>query len=154
MGKGLDGRSSFFRRNSLRAVSDFVRALGADVGARSHSSVCGGADCVLVACTDCAQWRCLHPAVSPHIRATSILDTLTYLFTYLITHLLTYLLTRLLTPWSRLLFETLTGSQLVMKFPAFYGTRRFITSFTSARHLYLSRASSIQSIPPLPKDPS
>ena len=31
-------------------------------------------------------------------------------------------------------------------FPAFYGTRRFITAFTSARHLSLSRASSIQSI--------
>jgi hypothetical protein len=42
------------------------------------------------------------------------------------------------------------------KFSAFYGTRRFITSFTSARHLSLSRASSIQSIPPilLPEDPS
>jgi len=32
----------------------------------------------------------------------------------------------------------------------FYGTRMFITAFTSARHLYLSRASSIQSIPPQP----
>jgi len=28
--------------------------------------------------------------------------------------------------------------QLVKKFPAFYGTRRFITAFTSARHLSLS----------------
>ena len=34
------------------------------------------------------------------------------------------------------------------KFPAFYGTQRFITAFTSARHLSLSGASSIQSIPP------
>jgi hypothetical protein len=40
--------------------------------------------------------------------------------------------------------------QLVKKFPAFYGTRRFITAFTSARHLYLSWASPIQSIPPHP----
>jgi hypothetical protein len=32
----------------------------------------------------------------------------------------------------------LTGSQLVKKFPSFYGTRRFITAFTSARHLSLS----------------
>jgi len=39
------------------------------------------------------------------------------------------------------------GSQLVKKFPAFYGTRRFITAFTSARQLSLSWASSIQSIP-------
>jgi hypothetical protein len=44
----------------------------------------------------------------------------------------------LLTPWSRVLLEKLTGLQLVNKFPAFYGTRRFITTFTSARHLSLS----------------
>jgi hypothetical protein len=36
--------------------------------------------------------------------------------------LLTYVLTYLLTPWSRVLVEKLTGSQLVKKFPAFYGT--------------------------------
>ena len=36
-------------------------------------------------------------------------------------------------------FEKLTGFQLVKKFPAFYGTRRFITAVTSARHLSLSR---------------
>ena len=41
------------------------------------------------------------------------------------------------TPWSRVV-ENLTGSQLVKKYPAFYGTRRFITAFTSARHLSLS----------------
>jgi hypothetical protein len=43
-----------------------------------------------------------------------------------------------LTPWSRVLLEKLTGRQLVKKFPAFYGTRRFITAFTRARHLSLS----------------
>jgi cation transport ATPase len=32
----------------------------------------------------------------------------------------------------------LTDLQLVKKFPTFYGTRRFITAFTSARHLSLS----------------
>ena len=58
------------------------------------------------------------------------------------------LLTGLLIPWSRVLLEKLTGFQLVKKFPAFYGTRRFITAFTNARHLSLSRASSIHSIPP------
>jgi hypothetical protein len=51
-----------------------------------------------------------------------------------------------LTPWSRILLEKLTGIQLVKKFPAIYGNRRFITPFTSARHLSLSWASSIQSI--------
>jgi len=45
----------------------------------------------------------------------------------------------LLTPWSRVL-EKLTGFQLV-EFPALYGTRRFITAFTSARHLSLSKVS-------------
>jgi len=42
----------------------------------------------------------------------------------------------LLTPWSRVL-EQLISFQLV-KFPAFYGTQRFVTTFTSARHLSLS----------------
>ena len=38
--------------------------------------------------------------------------------------------------------------QLLKKFPAFYGTRKFIAVFTSARHLSLSWANSIQSPPP------
>jgi hypothetical protein len=42
------------------------------------------------------------------------------------------------TPWSGVLLEKLTGLQLVKKLPAFYGTRRFITAFTSAHHLSLS----------------
>ena len=81
---------------------------------------------------------------------------LTYLFTYLITYLLTYLhtyvfinlLTYLLTPWNRVLFEKLTGLQVVKKFPAFYGTRKFITAITSTSHLFLSWARSIQSMSP------
>jgi hypothetical protein len=44
--------------------------------------------------------------------------------------------------------ENLTDIQLVKKFPEFYGTRSFITTFTSARHLPLSWANSIQSMPP------
>jgi len=44
----------------------------------------------------------------------------------------------LLTPWSRVLLEKLNGFQLVKKFPAFYGTQRFITAVTSALHLSLS----------------
>ena len=60
------------------------------------------------------------------------------------------LLPRKLTPWSRVLLEKLTSSQLVKKFPAFYGTRRFVTAFTSARHLSLSWARSVQSMPPHP----
>jgi hypothetical protein len=44
----------------------------------------------------------------------------------------------LLTPWSRVLLEKLTGSQLIKKFPAFYGTRKFVTAFKSARKVSLS----------------
>jgi hypothetical protein len=58
------------------------------------------------------------------------------------------LLIYLLTPWSGFRLEKLTDFHLVKKFPAFYGTRRFITAFTSARHLSLSWASSIHSTPP------
>jgi len=56
----------------------------------------------------------------------------------------------LLTAWCRVLLETLTGLQLVKKFPTFHGTRRFITALTSARHLSLSWVSPIQSIYPHP----
>ena len=55
----------------------------------------------------------------------------------------------LLTPWCRVL-EKLTGLQLVKKFPAFHGTRRFITALTSVRHMSLSWASPIQSTYPHP----
>ena len=74
--------------------------------------------------------------------------THTHLLTYLLTCLLACLLTDLLTPCSTVLLEKLTGPQLVNKFPTFYGIRRLGTAFTSARHLSLSWASSIQSIPP------
>jgi len=69
---------------------------------------------------------------------------------YTSTYIRTYRYTYLLTPYSRVLLVNLTGSQLVKKFPAFYGTRRFITAFTNARHLSLSWASSIQSMPSHP----
>jgi len=55
-----------------------------------------------------------------------------------------------LTPWCRVLLEKLTGLQVVKKFPAFHGTRRFITALTSFRHMSLSWASPIQSIDPHP----
>jgi len=61
-----------------------------------------------------------------------------------------YSVTYLLTPWCRVLLEKLTGLQLVKKFPAFHGTRRFITALKSVRHLSLSWARPIQSIYPHP----
>jgi hypothetical protein len=51
-------------------------------------------------------------------------------------------------PCSRVPLEKLACSQLVKKFPAFCGTRRFIPAFTNARHLSLPWARSIQSMPP------
>ena len=56
----------------------------------------------------------------------------------------------LLTPWCRVLLEKLTGLHLVKKFPAFHGTRSFITALTSVCHLSLSWSSPIQSIYPHP----
>ena len=44
------------------------------------------------------------------------------------------IITYLLSPRCRVLPEQLTGLQLVKKFPAFHGTRRFITALTSVRH--------------------
>ena len=59
-------------------------------------------------------------------------------------------ITYLHTPWCRVLLEKLTGLQLVKKFPAFHGNRRFITALKSVRHLSLSWASPIHSIHPHP----
>ena len=67
-----------------------------------------------------------------------------YIYIYIHTH------TYLLTPWSRVLLEKLTGSAAVQEIPRIFGTRRFITVFTSARHLSLSWANSIQSPQPPP----
>ena len=53
------------------------------------------------------------------------------------------IITYLLTPWCRVLLEKLTCLQLVKKFPAFPGTRRFNTALTSVRHLSLSWVSPV-----------
>jgi hypothetical protein len=42
------------------------------------------------------------------------------------------------TAWNRVLLGKLTVTKLVKKFPAFYGTGRFITVFTTAHHWSLS----------------
>ena len=60
------------------------------------------------------------------------------------------ILTYILIQWCRVLIEKLTGLQLVKKFPAFHGTRRFITALTSVRQLPLSWVSPVQSIYPHP----
>ena len=85
------------------------------------------------------------PLPLPYLYTYLLTHFLTYLLTYLhnypLTHILTYLLPYLLTPWSKVLLEKLTGFQLVKKFPAFYGTRMFITAVTSARHLSHTKVS-------------
>ena len=48
-----------------------------------------------------------------------------------------------LTPWSRVLRDNLTVSQLVKKSHTFNGTRRFIAAFTTARHLSLAWVRSV-----------
>jgi hypothetical protein len=60
--------------------------------------------------------------------------------TVFVTTTLTYLIYLLyfLTSRSTVLLEKSTDSQVVKKFPAVYGTRMFITAFTSAHHLSLS----------------
>ena len=94
------------------------------------------------------QWSVLvrrcYPSWVNYTRGTLKQDTITYIHTYILTDLLTYLLTYSLTPWSRVLLENVTGSLLVKKCE----TQTFITAFTSGRHLSLSWARSIQSIPP------
>jgi hypothetical protein len=72
------------------------------------------------------------------------------ILTYLLTYILTYLLHGAQSFWEA---DRFAASQEI---PRIYGTRRFITAFTSARQLSLSWATSIQSIIhiPLPEDPS
>jgi hypothetical protein len=70
------------------------------------------------------------------------MNKITYFQNLKISMILTYLLTTC----SRILLEKQIVSQIVKKSPAFYGTRRFITAFTSARHLYLPWARSIYMI--------
>ena len=66
------------------------------------------------------------------VTAVCISNLLTDLLSYLLTDLLTY------SDHTAIILETLTSSEAVKKFPTFYGNRRFITAFTSARHLSIS----------------
>ena len=65
--------------------------------------------------------------------------------------------TYLITQWSRGLLEKLTDSQLVKKFPTFYGTRRFITPHSQV-HATCPYPEQARSSPcphiPLPEDPT
>ena len=93
--------------------------------------------------------NCMHKQTRGSLNLVSVYTIHFWIFCLLVDY------TYLFTPWSRVLLEKLTVSQLVKKFPAFYGTRRFITAFTSTCHLSLSSARSIQSMAPhpTPEDP-
>jgi hypothetical protein len=69
--------------------------------------------------------------------------------------LLIYLIIYLLTELNKVL-EKLTGCQLVNKLSAFFGTRMFITAFTSTPHMSLSCGRSTQYMSPVlfPEDPA
>jgi len=64
------------------------------------------------------------------------------------------MLSYFLTPWSRVPLEKLTGSAVSQEIPRIFGTRKFITLHTNARHLSLSLDNSIHNSLPLPEDPS
>jgi hypothetical protein len=85
------------------------------------------------------QWTSPSHLVGLHAASTRAAERLVLLNTKIATSnsdivmILTYLCTYLLTQWGRVLLEKLTGLKLVKKFPAFYGTQKFITAFTTAR---------------------
>jgi len=89
----------------------------------------------------------LHPSPKPHFKTFQVF--LIYCPKRPYKDILVYI-HYLLTPWCRVLLKKLTGLQVVKKFPAFHGTRKFITALTSVRQLSLSWASPIQSIHPHP----
>jgi len=68
--------------------------------------------------------------------------------TYLLACLLTYLIAYSMKQSPFWEANRFSAGQEIPR--AFYGTRRFFTAFTSARHLTLSSASSIQPMPPHP----
>ena len=83
------------------------------------------------------------PVLGPEISSTG--SRFWYINFHLICNIAVYIcgiekfgLTYLLTPWSRVLLEKLTGSAASQEIPRIFGTRRFITVLTSARHLSLS----------------
>ena len=92
----------------------------------------------------------LCPPVEAAFLLRSLISHLSALAAWIFTDEAYLLITYLLTACSRILLEKITGFQLVKKLHVFYATRRFITAFTRARHLSLSWANSIQSIPPHP----
>jgi len=115
---------------------------------KNSSDTIGNRTRNLPACS--AVVSCMYVCVCVCVCVCIYIYTHTHIYIYIHTHTHTHTHTHILFPCSTVLLEQLTGSQPVKKFPTFYGTRRFITAFTSARQLSLSWASSIHSMPPNP----
>ena len=79
------------------------------------------------------QGATFHPTPEKEISHTDNTRALRFLCGKL-GHSTTTTTTTTTTSWSRSLPKNLTVPRLVRKFPEFYGTRRFITAFTRARH--------------------
>jgi len=83
----------------------------------------------------CEELKCATNSVSKSLRCQTICRYIS--------------ISKQLTPWNRVL-EKLIVTKLIKKYPAFYGTRRYITVFTRARHWSLSWTRRIQSTPSPP----
>jgi len=79
-----------------------------------------------------------YPAHSYRVRSSGIQKYVSASHGVKVPHCRSYMFTYLPVPCSRVLLEKLTDSQLIKKFPAFYGTRISITAFTGVGHLSLS----------------
>ena len=85
-------------------------------------------------------WQRAKPVILNWFWETCGKITVSYLINHLNYCVICIIYTYLLLPnsWSGVLLEKLTSLQLVKNFPTFYGTHRFITTFTSACHLSVS----------------
>jgi hypothetical protein len=88
----------------------------------------------------CENLRSSTVITSLHTKRIDIVSTCNILMWRTSSSILTY-------SWSWALLEKLPIVQPLIKFPAFYGTRRFITAFTRALHWSLACARSIHSPP-------
>ena len=88
--------------------------------------------------------------VTNYYKTNWILSKLYFITIYIHFHVIhNNNITHSLTPHSTVLLEKLTGSAASQEIPRIFGTRRFLAVLTSAHHLSLSWANSIQS-PQLP----
>ena len=142
------GICGIFLTRMISSRTDFACLWGEKNSCPLTKSVSKVPHGVWIECWQFHQYTLIHRLISTLPKAQEQLPgkKITYCYTHLSATMDRYLLT----PWCIVLLEKLTGLQLVKKFAAFHGTRRFITALTSVRHLSLSWASPIQSTYPRP----